>query len=127
MSNWSDEVTSRTESLEEQKKALLENKDIWLRTDTLARKEKANQNIRNKIREILNEISRAENLSINEINNSLNLQTRLSKEIVELDETIKKIDDLLLAKKREIFVRNAPPIWESISGRAGLSIYDQRV
>ena len=118
MSNWSDEVTSKTEELEEQKKSLLENKDIWLRTDTLARKEKANRNIRNKIRDILTEFSKAENLTVNEINNSLTLQTRLSKEIVEVDQTIKKIDELLLAKKREIFVRNAPPIWGSISGRA---------
>jgi potassium efflux system protein len=118
MSNWSDEVTSKTEKLEEQKKSLLENKDIWQRTDTLAKKEKANRNIRNKIRDILAEFTKAENLTVNEINNSLNLQTRLSKEIVEVDQKIKIIDDLLLEKKREIFVRNAPPIWESISSKA---------
>ena len=38
--------------------------------------------------------------------------------------TIKKVEDLLLAKKREIFVRNAPPLWKSITGRvdsAGIS------
>ena len=117
MSNWSDEVTSRTESLEEQKKILLDKQDIWLRTDTLAMKEKANRNIRNKIEEILAEFRKAESITVNEINNALNLQTKLSKELVEVDQTIKKIDDLILAKKREIFVRNAPPIWVSLSGR----------
>ena len=117
MADWSDEVTSKTENLEEQKKVLLEKRDVWLRTDTLARKEKANRNIRNKIGEILFEFKKAENLTVNEINNSLNLQTRLSKQVVDVDLTIKKIDDLLLAKKREIFVRNAPPLWESITGR----------
>ena len=67
---------------------------------------------------MLAEFTKAENLTINEINNSLNLQTRLSKELVEVDQKIKIIDDLLLEKKREIFVRNAPPLWISISGRA---------
>jgi len=117
IADWSDEVTSKTENLEEQKKVLLEKREIWLRTDTLARNEKANRNIRNKIREILAEFNKAENLTVNEINNSLNLQTRLSKQIVDVDNTIKNIENLLLAKKREIFVQNAPPIWESISGR----------
>ena len=118
ISDWSDEVTSKTENLEEQKKVLLEKKDIWLRTDTLARNEKANRNIRNKIREILAEFNKAENLTVSEINNSLNLQTKLSKQSVDVDNTIKNIEKLLLAKKREIFVQNAPPIWESISVRA---------
>jgi small-conductance mechanosensitive channel len=117
ISDWSDQVTSKTEKLEEQKKVLLEKRDIWLRTDTLARVEKANRNIRNKIREILAEFNKAENLTVNEINNSLNLQTKLSKQSVHVDNTIKNIEKLLLAKKREIFVRNAPPIWDSISGR----------
>ena len=115
IADWSDEVTNKTEKLEEQKETLLKNKDIWLRTDTLARKEKANRNIRNKIGNILAEINKAENLTVNEINNSLNLQTKLSKQSVDVDQTIKKIEDLLLKKKREIFVRNAPPLWESIS------------
>lgn len=114
--DWSDDITSRTEKLEEQKKTLIKNKEIWLRTDSLARAEKANINIRNKIQETINAFNKAEKLTINEINNSLNLQTKLSKQIVDVDQTIKKIEDLLLAKKREIFVRNALPIWESFSG-----------
>lgn len=124
ITDWSDEVTSKTESLEEQKKVLLEKRDVWLRTDTLARKEKANRNIRNKIRDILIEFKKAENLTVNEINNSLNLQTKLSRQSVDVDLTLKNIEDLLLAKTREIFVRNAPPLWESITGRvdsAGIS------
>jgi len=121
ITDWSDGVTSKTEDLEGQKKTLLVNKDIWLRTDTLARKEKADWNIRNKIGEILSKLKKAENLTVNEINNSLNLQTKLSKQSVDVDLIIKKIDDLLLAKKREIFVRNAPPLWKSITGRADSS------
>ncbi|MEJ2112972.1 MAG: mechanosensitive ion channel [Flavobacteriaceae bacterium] len=121
ITNWSDEVTSKTEDLEEQKKILLKQKNIWLRTDTLARKEKANRNILNKIREILADFNKAENLTVSEINNSLNLQTKLSKQSVDVDNTLKNIENLLLAKKREVFVRNAPPIWESISGRADSS------
>ncbi|MCW9066653.1 MAG: mechanosensitive ion channel [Ignavibacteriaceae bacterium] len=117
ITDWSDEVTSKTEDLEEQKKVLLEKRDIWLRTDTLARKEKANRNILNKIRGILNEFNKVENLTVNEINNSLNLQTKLSKQSVDVDLTIKQIDGLLLAKKREILVRNAPPLWKSTTGR----------
>ena len=121
ITDWSDGVTSKTEDLEKQKKTLLVNKDIWLRTDTLARKEKADWNIRNKIGEILSKLKKAENLTVNEINNSLNLQTKLSKQSVDVDLIIKKIDDLLLAKKREIFVRNAPPLWKSITGRVDSS------
>ena len=121
ISDWSDKVTSKTEKLEEQKKNLLINKGIWLRTDSLAKVEQANRNIRNKIREAIEAFNKAENLTVNEINNSLNLQTRLSKQIVDVDLTIKKIDDLLLAKKREIFVRNAPPLWKSITGRVDSS------
>jgi len=115
--NWSDEITSRTEKLEEQKKTLLKKKNIWLKTDSLAKEEKANRNIRNKIGEILAEFSKAENLTVNELNNSLNLQAKLSKQSVDVALTIKKIEDLLLAKKREIFVLNAPPIWDSFTGR----------
>ena len=118
ISDWSDELTSKTEKLTEQKETLLGNRDIWLRTDTLARKEKANRNIRNKIRDILVEFNKAEKVTIDEINKSLTLQTKLSEEIVDVDLTIKKIEDLLLAKKREIFVRNTPPIWESLTGKA---------
>ena len=118
ISDWSDELTSKTEKLTEQKETLLENRDIWLRTDTLARKEKANRNIRNKIRDILVEFNNAEKVTIDETNKSLTLQTKLSEEIVDVDLTIKKIEDLLLAKKREIFIRNAPPIWESLTGKA---------
>jgi potassium efflux system protein len=126
ITDWSDGITSKTEDLEEQKKVLLEKRNIWLRTDTLARKEKANLNILNKIRGILNEFNKVENLTVNEINNSLNLQTKLSKQSVDVDLTIKQIDGLLLAKKREIFVRNAPPLWESTTGRVDtLGISDQ--
>jgi len=113
ISDWADEITSGTEQLEEQKKTLIQKKAIWLRTDSLARTEKANRNIRNKISEILAQINQAENLTVNEINNSLNLQTKLSKQSVDVNLTVEKIDKLLLAKKREIFVRNAPPIWKS--------------
>lgn len=118
ISDWSDEVTSRTENLEEQKKTLLENRNIWLRTDTLARQEKASGNIRNKIRNIINEFNRTETIVVNEINILLSLQTKLSEQSVDADQIIKKIEELQLIKKREIFVRNAPPIWESLTGRA---------
>lgn len=114
ISDWADKITSGTEQLEEQKKTLIQKKAIWLRTDSLARTEKANRNIRNKIGEILAQINKAENLTVNEINNSLNLQTKLSKQSVDVNLTVEKIGKLLLAKKREIFVRNAPPIWKSI-------------
>ncbi len=118
LSDWSEEVTSRTENLEEQKKTLLENRNIWLRTDTLSRQEKASRNIRNKIRNIIEEFNKTENILVNEINGSLSLQTKLSEQSVDADQTIKKIEELLLIKKREIFVRNAPPVWESLTGRA---------
>ena len=118
ISDWSDEVTSRTEQLEEQKKTLLENRNIWLRTDTLAGKEKASRNIRNKIRNIINEFNKTETIVINEVNSSLGLQTKLSEQSIDADQTIKNIEELLLIKKREIFVRNAPPIWESLTGKA---------
>jgi potassium efflux system protein len=118
ISDWSQEITGRTENLEEQKKTLLENKSIWTRTDSLARKERAHRNIRNKIGKILTEFAKVENLLVNEINNSTNLQTKLSEQSVDADLMIKKIEELLLVKKREIFVRNAPPIWVSLTGKA---------
>ena len=118
IADWSDEVTSVTEKLEEQKKTLLEYKYIWLRTHTLAREEKADKIIINKIGNILTEINNAESLIVDEINSSLNFQAKLYRQSVDVDVTIRKINDLLLAKKREIFVRNSPPLWESISARA---------
>ncbi len=126
-SDWSDELTSKTEMLGEQKKALLENKNIWLRTDTLARKEKANRNIQDKIKSLLTEFNKAEKVTVDEINNSLTLQTKLSEEVVDVDLTIKKIEDLLLAKKGEIFVRNEPPIWESLTGKADTTSISKQV
>lgn len=118
ISDWSDEVTGRTEKLEEQKKTLLENRNIWLRTDSLARNERASRTIRNKIKSIINEFNKTETTVVNEINSLLGLQTKLSEQSVDADQTIKKIEELLLIKKREIFVRNAPPVWESLTGRA---------
>ncbi len=56
-------------------------------------------------------------MTVSEINNSLNLQTKLSKQSVDVNLTLKKITDLILAKRREIFVRNAPPIWTALSSR----------
>lgn len=118
ISEWTKEVTSRTEKLEEQKKALLENKNIWLKTDSLARKERANRNIRNKIGKLLMEFIRSEDLVVNEINNSINIQTKISEQVVDVDQMVKKIGDLLIEKKREMFIRNAPPIWQSLTGKA---------
>ncbi|MCU0344270.1 MAG: mechanosensitive ion channel [Ignavibacteriaceae bacterium] len=118
ISDWSNDVAGRTEKLEEQKKTLLGNRNIWLRTDTLAGKEKAGRNIRNNIRNIIDEFNKTETIVVNEVNSSLSLQTKLSEQSVDADQTIKKIEELLLIKKREIFVRNAPPVWESLTGRA---------
>ena len=118
ISDWSQEVKSRTEKLEDQKKTLLENKSIWMRTDSLAKKERAHRNIRNKIGNVLTEFAKAEDLTVNEINNSTNLETKLSEPSVDADLMIKTIEELLLVKKREIFVKNAPPIWKSLTGKA---------
>ena len=115
--DWSDDVTNRTEKLEEQKKTLLKKKAVWLKTDSLAIEEKADENIVMKIEQMLDEFNKAEELTIKEINNSLTLQTKLSKQSVDVSLTLKKINDLILAKKREIFVRNAPPIWIALSSR----------
>lgn len=127
ISDWSDELTSKTEKLTEQKETLLGNRDIWQRTDTLMREEKADINIRNKITDILTEFNKAEKVTLDEINKSLTLQTKLSEEIVDVDLTIRNIEDLLLAKKREIFVQNAPPIWESLTGKADTASISKQV
>jgi potassium efflux system protein len=117
ISDYTKQISGRIEKLEEQKKTLIENKSIWLRTDSLAGMEKANTKIRIKISDILDEFNKVENRIANDINKLLDLQTGLSKERALVNSTLQKLDNLLAAKKREIFVRNAPPIWESISGR----------
>lgn len=114
---WTELVAKRTKELEKQKKNIIDKKDIWLRTDTLARKEKTPGDIPNKINNVIKEYSNAENLTIAEINNSLDLQTKLSEQSVDITFTLEKIERLLLAQKREIFIRNEPPIWKSLSSK----------
>lgn len=124
---WSEFIANRTKELEKQKKAIINNKNIWLRTDTLARKEKTPGDILNKVSNVIKEYSNVENLTIDEINNSLDLQTKLSEQGVDINYTLKKIEGLLLVQKREIFVRNAPPIWKSLIGKPDTTIISHQI
>ena len=115
ISGYSDKISKRTEKLEIQKQALLKNRVNWLRIDSLGEKEITNKNIRIKIGDILNKFNRVDISTVNSIDKLLDLQTGLSKESEHVNSTLQKIDNLLIRKHREIFVRNAPPVWESIS------------
>ena len=102
ISDYTKQISGRIEKLERQKKTLIENKSIWLRTDSLAGMEKANTKIRIKISDILDEFNKVENRIANDINKLLDLQTGFSKERVLVNSTLQKINNLLAAKKREI-------------------------
>ena len=57
VNDWTGIVTSRTEELEEAKKDLLKNKEIWDRTYKFAREEKAPRELTNSIRDLINTIN----------------------------------------------------------------------
>ena len=115
ISDWASIVTSRTEKLDETKKDLLNTKEIWDRTYKLAFEEEAPAELINSIRDLTNTLNRAELDLTKEINSSLSLQTKLSEQNIDVDLTLSKIEDLLKEKERDVFVQNAPRIWESFS------------
>jgi len=65
--------------------------------------------------DILIKFNNVDSIFSTRIDTSLSLQTNLSHQIIEIDFTLKKIKELLLERKKEIFVKNAPPIWVSLS------------
>ncbi|RKY93355.1 MAG: hypothetical protein DRQ13_09565, partial [Ignavibacteriae bacterium] len=115
VTEWTSIVTERTESLEEEKKGLLETKEIWERTIKLAQEEEAPKEIRNSIRQIQVNINKAEKDLTKEINVSLSLQTKLSEQNIDIELTLTEIEELLKEKERKIFIRNALPFWGSSS------------
>jgi len=115
VADWTGIVTERTESLEEEKKGLLETKEIWERTSKLAQEEKAPEEIRNSIKQLRTNINKTEKDLAKEINASLSLQTRLSEQNIDIELTLTGIEELLKEKERKIFTRNALPFWESSS------------
>ena len=115
VSDWAGKVTSRTEKLDETKKELLKTKEIWDRTYKLAREEEAPAELINSISDLTDTLNSTEQKLAKEINSSLSLQTMLSEQNIDVDLTLSKIEDLLKEKEREVFVQNAPPIWESFS------------
>ena len=52
---------------------------------------------------------------VKEINASLSLQTKLSEQNIDVELTLSKIDNFLKEIERDIFIQNAPRIWESFS------------
>ncbi len=115
VSDWADIVTSRSEELEEAKKDLLENKEIWDRTYKFAREEKAPRELTNSIQDLINTINLTEKKLVKEINASLSLQTKLSEQNIDVGLTLGEIESLLKEIEREVFIQNAPRIWESFS------------
>ena len=115
VSDWASLVKSRTEELEETKKQLLDNKEIWERTHKLAIEEESPGELINSIRDLIKTINNIEKDLTTEINSSLSLQTRLSEQNIDIDLTLGNIEDLLQEKERKVFVQNAPAIWESFS------------
>ncbi|MDH3268765.1 MAG: mechanosensitive ion channel [Ignavibacteria bacterium] len=130
INDWAGIVTSRTEKLDEAKKALLDTKEIWNRTYRYAREEKAPAELLNSIRELITALNITEKDLTKEINLSLSLQTKLSEQNIDVDLTMSKIESLLKEKERDVFSQNAPTIWESFStvkDSTGLSVQFSKI
>jgi len=130
VSDWASIVTSRTEKLDETKKELLKTREIWDRTYKLATEEKAPAEMINSIKDLIKILNNTEQNLIKGINSSLSLQTKLSEQNLDVDLTLNKIVDLLKEKERELFVQNAPRIWESFStvdDSTGLSVQFNKI
>lgn len=130
VSNWGGIVTTYTGKLDETKKELLIKKEIWDRTYKLAIDEKAPAELINSIRDLITSLSIAEKDLTKEFNTSLSLQTKLSEQNVDIDITLSKIEYLLKEKEREVFVQNAPRMWESFSNiedSTGLTVQLRKV
>ncbi len=111
VSSFLNDITDQTTSLESEKANLIQLGKVWKYTREAASQKKIPPDLVKAISNFEKKIKNIEKIITDELNSLLIIQTDLSKNSIEIENTIAKIREIDNANRRNILVRNAPPIW----------------
>ena len=112
LKDWQGKIEDRSGELETQRINLLGTKSRWEVTQTAAKAEKVPSQMLNRISQIIKEIKTVETKIRQRLDQVIRLQNKISDKSKEIEDIIAEIDDLILTRKTDIFIRDSDPLWQ---------------
>lgn len=114
LSSWSDYTTQKSKDLEEQRNNLILERASWSYLDSITNIQNLPVEFLDKIKNQLQVLDTLNNFLAGKVYTYININSKLSEDLFYVDSKLKDLEQILLDRKKQVFIQNYPPIWESV-------------